>query len=301
MRNKLHQQFLLPRKIRLVIVFLLILVVSLPAMRYKPRQNPIPGVRNSETDYSAKKDTTIILHHTSVNILWPAGKINGFILVLPGWNFNRQDVCENSDFCKLAQQSGYCLILPEMGKSVYLFENFRETREDWINTLTLTWVIDTLIPYCQRNFNILTPGTKNFLFGISSGGRGVAQIAINTGSLFIAGAALSGDYDQAFQKDDKLMIGFLGPYEKFPSRWTGKDNPFMNAGKLKIPLFLGHGKLDKIVPAEQTIRFFERISSLNPDVGHVWHIDENGNHNYNYWNSEMLRIFAFFNEKGLFR
>ena len=257
-------------------------------------QDEKPGITNSEPGNDLQKDTTIILNNVAVDISYPAGKAKGFILVLPGWNFNREDACKNSDFCHLAKQYGYCLIRPEMGKSAYLFENFKETREDWVHYPTLKWVIDTLIPFCQHKLRILLPVNKNFLFGISTGGRGVAQIAINTGNLFAAGAALSGDYNQLLQKDDKLMTGYLGLYEKFPSRWTGKDNPFMKAEQLKIPLYLGHGKLDKIVPVEQTTTFFTQISSISTQLGHVLHIDESGGHNYNYWNSEMQRIFAFF-------
>ena len=267
--------------------FLLILTISLFAIQLCYGQNIKPG-------NDLPKDTIVILNNVAVDISYPSGTAKGSILVLPGWNFSKDDACKNSDFCNLARQYGYCLIRPEMGKSIYLFENYPETREDWVRNPTLKWLIDTLIPYCQQKLGILLPGNKNFLFGISTGGRGVAQIAINTGNLFTAGAALSGDYNQMLQKNDKLMIGYLGPFEKFPSRWAGKDNPFMHAIQLKIPLYLGHGRQDKIVPVEQTTRFFEIVSSINPSIGHVQHIDENGGHNYNYWNSEMPRIFAFF-------
>jgi len=298
MQNNPYFQFLTFKKISFSLSLLFIAGI-LSALHYYPGQNWKTGIGNGEMGNDLPNDTTIILNNIAVDISYPAGKQKGSILILPGWNFNRADVCINSDFCNLAKQYGYCLIKPEMGKSVYLFENFKETREDWVHNPTLTWVIDTLIPYCQQKFKILLPGNNNFLFGISTGGRGVAQIAINTGNLFTAGASLSGDYNQLLQKDDKLMTGYLGPYEKFPSRWTGKDNPFMNALQLKTPLYLGHGKLDKIVPVEQTITFFQQISSINPQLGHVRHIDETGGHNYNYWNSEMHRIFAFFYEKRL--
>jgi hypothetical protein len=256
---------------------------------------------NRETGNGNQEDTTLILTSVSVDISYPPGKTKGYILVLPGWNFTKEDVCRNSDFCKLARQSGYCLIRPEMGKCAYILSYFKETRKDYLHNPTLSWVIDTLIPFCQKKLHLLQPGSRNFLFGISTGGRGVAQVAIHTGTLFTAGAALSGDYNQLLQKDDNLMIGYLGLYETFPSRWSGNDNPFMQAEQLKIPLFLGHGKQDKIVPVEQTNKFFERITTLNPRLGHILHIDESGGHNYNYWNSEMQRIFAFFNRKSITR
>ena len=257
-------------------------------------QNRRPVITTLETREIIHHDTTIILHNTSIDISYPEGKINGCILVLPGWNFSREDVCRNSEFCKLAKQNGYCLIRPEMGKSIYLLNTFPETRQDWMHYPTLRFITDTLIPYCQNNFSILKSGDKNFLFGISTGGRGVAQIAMNTGSLFVAGAALSGDFNQLLQKDDKLMMGYLGTFDNYPSRWSGKDNPSENAAQLQIPLFLGHGKADKIVPVVQTTTFFDRITFVNPGLKHILHIDETGGHNYDYWNSELQRIFAFF-------
>jgi hypothetical protein len=247
------------------------------------------------------KDTTLVVDGIPVGIRMPEAKVNGFILVLPGWNFSRNDVCRNSDFCHLAKEAGYCLILPEMGKSAYILRNYKETREDYRQYLKLSWVIDSLIPFCQKTFGILLPGENNFIFGISTGGRGVAQVAIHTGRLFTAGAALSGDYNQLLQPADKLMTGYLGPAKEFPERWSGEDNPCMHAEMLKIPLYLGHGKADKIVPSGQSVEFFERIKSLHPDAGHILHIAVTGGHDYNYWNSEMQRIFAFFYEKRVKR
>jgi S-formylglutathione hydrolase FrmB len=277
----------------LIILFLLaVLFVCQP---YAPEIRANTGERTME----AGKDTTFVINGLAVDILYPDSKPAGCILVLPGWNFSRQAVCTFSDFCKLAKAKGYTLILPEMGKSAYLFACFPETRADWIHYPTLTWVLDTLIPACQEKFGLLKPGERNFLFGISTGGRGVAQIALNTGRLFIAGASLSGDFNQLLQKDDRLMTGYIGEYEKFSSRWSGKDNPSENAAKLEIPLYLGHGAKDNVVPVRQTAAFFDRISSLNPQAGHVRNIAENGEHNWDYWNSEMQRIFAFFHEKSM--
>jgi S-formylglutathione hydrolase FrmB len=246
---------------------------------------------------SNPEDTTFSLNGVAVDLRWPASDVKGFILVLPGWNFSREEVCTKSGFCKTAKAQGYCLILPEMGKSAYIYSYFNESRTDWTRYPTLRWVLDTLIPYCQNNFRILLPAQKNFLFGISTGGRGVAQIALNTGTLFTAGAALSGDYNQLLQTNDNLMTGYLGPYSSFLSRWSGRDNPSMNIMNLKIPLYLGHGKTDKVVPVEQSEVFFAQVHTTFPKGGSIIHLDEKGGHDWNYWNSEMQRIFAFFNEK----
>lgn len=293
------RQFSFSGKYLLFLTFVIILRLHSPTIAQNQGQPRVMSGIVSDQRLHLLKDTTIILNHVAVDISWPDMEVKGFILCLPGWNFSREVVCIKSEFCRMARQSGYCLIKPEMGKSIYLFQNFPETRSDWLQFPSLLWVIDTLIPVCQQKLGIMQPGDKNFLFGISTGGRGVAQIAINTGMLFKAGASLSGDYNQLLQKDDKLMIGFLGAYDKFPLRWSGRDNPSLHANLLKVPLYLGHGRNDKVVPVEQSTRFYQLISSQNSKLGHVLHMDESGGHDWDYWKSELQRIFAFFIEKGL--
>jgi S-formylglutathione hydrolase FrmB len=239
-------------------------------------------------------DTTISVSGIKVDLLFPVGQPKGYILVLPGWNFPTNDCCLKSDFCSKARQKGYCLIMPDMRKSVYQTEDYKETRADWRIYPTRTWLTDTLIPFVQKRFEVLKPGQKNYLFGISTGARGVALLAIHTDSIFVAGAALSGDYNQIDMPDDNLMKGYYGNYQDFKNRWLGLDNPFMNADRIKIPLYLGHGNQDKIVPVNQTINFFEKLKGISPVSQHQLHISENNGHDYQYWNSEVDNVLRFF-------
>ncbi len=241
-------------------------------------------------------DRTITISGIKTEFLFPHENISGSILVLPGWNFSRTDICENSEFCNLALKKGYVLIMPDMQKSVYASQLYPETRNDWRSFPTLTWVIDSLISYCQKELKLLLPGQNNFLFGISTGGRGVAMISIYSENIFIAGAALSGDYNQLADTSDNLMRGYYGEFFKFPERWKGKDNPLMNANKLKIPLFLAHGKSDNIVPFNQTLNFYDTINKLNPGIGHKIVLKDNAGHNYKFWGSEYNEVFDFFQE-----
>ncbi len=237
---------------------------------------------------------TFLVSGVKTDILFPAEKISGSILVLPGWSFSRSDICEKSNFCELALKNGYVLIMPEMGKSIYASQLFHETRNDWRPYPTLIWITDSLIPYCQKEFNLLIPGHNNYLFGISTGGRGVALLSIYAGNIFIAGAALSGDYNQLSDTSDNLIRGFYGDFNKFPERWKGKDNPLMNANKLNIPLFLAHGKSDLIVPYLQSSIFFDSIHKIRPELGHRLFLKNDAGHNYKFWNTEYNDVFDFF-------
>ncbi|MCX6244713.1 MAG: prolyl oligopeptidase family serine peptidase [Bacteroidetes bacterium] len=247
---------------------------------------------------NAQHDTTILIGTVPVDFRFPATVSCGTILVLPGWNFSKTNVCERSEFCSSAKERGYALVLPEMLKSVYSSELYKETRADWRRYPTLRWITDTLIPYCRLHFGLFNRGDKNFLYGISTGARGVALVAENTGDLFMAGAALSGDYDQTAMPDDKLMTGYYGPYQQFSDRWEGKDNPFLHSDRLKIPLFLAHGKKDAVVPCSQTTAFYNKIAAENPVRGQILQLSDTCGHNYAFWNSCTRQVLNFFRKSG---
>lgn len=247
---------------------------------------------------NAQKDTTIIVGSVPVDFRFPGVPPRGAILVLPGWNFSRTDVCSKSGFCKEAMKQGYVLVLPEMMKSVYSSTLFPETRTDWRRYPTLHWITDTLIPFCRNQFHIFNSGGRNFLYGISTGARGVALVAENTNSLFLAGAALSGDYDQTSMPSDRLMTGYYGPYDQFKNRWEGPDNPSLHTDKLRISLYLAHGKRDAVVPCKQSIDFSKKIISENPSSGHILHLCDTCGHNYTFWDSQTGDVFTFFKKAG---
>lgn len=246
-----------------------------------------------ECALGSKPDTTIILTNTPVDIKYPYSVEKACILVLPGWNFSQDDICIKSDFCTKALNKGYVLIMPDMQKSIYTCRKYNETRADWQKYHSLLWITDTLVPYLQTKFSLLLNGKKNFLFGISTGARGVAMLSIYSPDVFIAGAALSGDYDPESMQNDNLLKGFLGPLEKNIERWTISESPINNSDRIKIPLFVAHGNSDNIVPVSQTISFYNKLKKRN--TSHiVMHIAKEGGHDYAFWSSEYESIFIFF-------
>jgi S-formylglutathione hydrolase FrmB len=250
------------------------------------------------SSFEQKNDTTIIVGAVPVDFRFPGVAVRGAILVLPGWNFSRTDICTKSGFCTEALKNGYVLVLPEMLKSVYSSSLFPETRADWRCYPTLHWITDTLIPFCRNQFNIFNSGERNFLYGISTGARGVALVAENTDTLFIAGAALSGDYDQTDMPSDRLMTGYYGPYDQFKYRWEGQDNPSFHSERLKIPLFIAHGIKDAVVPYRQSSDFARKLIQENPGTGHALRLCDTCGHNWPFWNSQTETVLGFFKKAG---
>ncbi|MCC7302705.1 MAG: prolyl oligopeptidase family serine peptidase [Bacteroidia bacterium] len=238
------------------------------------------------------QDTTILVGGIEVDILYPNTTARGTILCLPGWDFSRKDLCIRGNVCTIARDSGYILILPEMGKSVYQSRVYPETRSEWRKFPGILWLTDTLIPHMQKEFMILLPGENNFVYGISTGGRGVLQIATHTTGIFRAGCALSGDFDQTRMPGDNLMKGYYGDYKLFRERWEGEDNPMRNVRKVDFPVFLCHGKMDKVVSFEQSKLMFDALHD-NQKIGGI-SPNDTGGHNYGYWNYESKFVFNMF-------
>jgi S-formylglutathione hydrolase FrmB len=217
----------------------------------------------------------------------------GTIVVLPGWNLPVLDWCTKTTLCQKALKQGYILIMPEMAKSVYSYELFPETRKDWLTYTTRRWFIDTLIPYFQKQYKLLLHGQKNYLLGLSTGARGVALLSLDCPEIFIKAAGLSGDYDQTQMPKDNLMTGYYGTFTSFKDRWTGRDNVVYRFKELSIPIYLGHGKADKVVPCQQTIQFADSLKKYKPNLVTL-HLDKNAGHTYGYWDSEVDHVLRYF-------
>lgn len=249
---------------------------------------------NREGCEDLSHEQVLLIEGVQVEIRVPHGQVIGDLLLLPGWSFPKDDWCVKSSLCRKAMRKGYRLIMPNMGKSIYPSEYFPESRKDWMEYPTRTWLTDEMIPELQETYCLFEPGGKNFVIGLSTGGRGVALVALHSGSLFTAGAALSGDYDQSLLKGDNLMRGIYGSYDKFPERWEGEDNPALQAADFKTPLYLGHGKKDGIVPWSQTEHFYKLLRKNNPDLNVKLNLDANAGHDYAYWDSEVNNMLEFF-------
>ena len=242
-------------------------------------------------------DTVVRLQNNKgsldVYLKFPKQKPIGTIVVLPGWNLPVIDWCTKTALCQKALEQGYVLIMPEMGKSVYSYQLYPETRKDWLKYATRQWFIDTLIPYFQKQYKLLLQGQKNYLLGLSTGARGVALLSLDCPTIFVKAAGLSGDYDQTKMPNDNLMKGYYGPYAIFKERWTGKDNVVYRCKELYIPIYLGHGKADQVVSCQQTIQLADSLKKYRPQLVTL-HLDESAGHTYQYWDSEVDRVLAFF-------
>jgi len=222
------------------------------------------------------------------------------LLVLPGWNVPRTVSVEKTSLIEYAEQYGYALILPEMGQTLYESSYYRETKLKWHPIPGGKFIKEQFIPTIQQRHNLLKPGQHNTMLGFSTGGRGVALIALENPELFVAGASLAGDFSQENTPTDRLMTAVYGSFTNFPQRWQGKDNPQARVAEWKMPLYLSHGTADDVVPESQSRLFYEALVKYHGDIITVqYDAIEGAGHGSNFIEGQLDKVFQFINLKQL--
>lgn len=214
------------------------------------------------------------------------------ILVLPGWNFSRKRWIQETSLHNEALKRGYNLIMPEMAVTIYESAYFPQTTRKWSKTPGSEWMKNILIPEMQKR-GLLLSHQFNAVMGLSTGGRGAILVALYNKGVFKAAASLSGDFDQTRMPHDKLMTAIYGPYQQYKERWQTLDNPYYMLPQWDIPLYLGHGTKDTVVPFSQTKTFYEALKIAKPTLNVVFHSCACA-HDFTYWDSEVVPILEFF-------
>ena len=216
------------------------------------------------------------------------------LLLLPGWNFQRTSWIENTNLVSFADRYGYALILPEMGKTLYASSYYPQTTMKWNRIPGGQFIKQRFIPTIQKRHNLLEEGQHNTMLGLSTGGRGVALIALENPGLFVAGASLSGDFSQENTPKDRLMTSVYGSFAQFPQRWLGRDNPQTRAKEWIMPLYLAHGTADNIVPESQSRLFYNALLKKGDRTLIVEYYPVNGaQHDYKFWGGQLPAVFKF--------
>lgn len=228
-----------------------------------------PSKEKSVLAVQNSRDTTVVIGGVKIWIQRPAIGVKpaGTLLLLPGWNYSRTKWCDSTRVCQDALIKGFCVVAPEMGRSIYATSYFPETTAEYKKYPTLTWLDSALNILKARHGLFQTPGLqRNFLLGLSTGARGGALICAKKPGFFHAAALLSGDYDQTASPEDALCTNVYGPYNAFKSRWQTVDNPMQQIEKIVTPMYIGHGGMDKIVHVTQSIHFYDSLLAKQKNV-----------------------------------
>ena len=280
----------MPRKL-LQVILVTIAGIALGGMVYQSGKILQPERRQTQASKAIRRDTTLRITRFEVELRYPKGTPRGTLLLLPGWDFSRRYWCDSTALCDSALNARWVVVLPEMRRSLYASARFPETRADLAAEPDLLWLRDTAFKRLADTFGLLKPGANNYVVGLSTGARGVAQLLTTDPNRFTAACALSGDYDQTLQPTDNLMRLYYGPYVRFAQRWQMVDNPGRKTQQMRTPLYLAHGAQDKLVPALHSDTLFARLRR----TGHAveYHKPAKAGHDFRFWRSEVPRMMRF--------
>lgn len=222
------------------------------------------------------------------------------VIALHGYRGKQNNWQSNTNITALANQYSIVIVCPSMGSTLYESTYFPETTNKWGAMPGGLFIPNVLIPYLQKTFYLATNAKRTGIMGNSTGGRGAILAAARNPELFGAAAGLSGDYDPVSMPRNRILTSVYGSYKEHEQRWQTVDNPMYLADGLKsVPLFLGHGDKDQVVPKEQSLIFAVRLNQLEKGKGK--HIRVNKiypykMHNWEFWARALYDVMGFFDE-----
>ncbi|OHD65024.1 MAG: hypothetical protein A2176_04555 [Spirochaetes bacterium RBG_13_51_14] len=225
------------------------------------------------------------------------------LIVLHGFRQQPGDWEKSTPIAEYADAYRFVLVCPAMSTTLYESKYFPETENKWAPVPGGEYIMKVLIPFLRSRFGLAVDRERTGIFGISTGARGALLLAARHNDVFGAAAGLSGDYDSASLKQDRLVISVYGPYDANKERWEDEVNIIKLAERLKkTPVFLGHGARDSVVLPPQTKMLSERLTELHNDRGgYELEVDQeksrNAGHDWNYWASMVPDVLRFFDQK----
>jgi pimeloyl-ACP methyl ester carboxylesterase len=259
------------------------IVTSKKQVCTEPKINLFDTVLYFENDFNSK--IRVLIKRTK------SKRYLGTLILLHGWNHSPEHWINNMQFVNRALKNGYDVILPDLGKSMYALQRFKETRMDLANTATRTWMNNTLIKSFFKT-QLRNKDDKVFLIGISTGARGAVLLAQDNIFSFKGIVAISGDYCPQIMQNDKLMTAYYGSYIKYKDRWLNNDNPQRNIHLTKLPTLLIHGKQDFVVPYNQSKDLY--LEAQKKGLRNITYFEDPiGKHDFKSWDQYSDLIFNF--------
>ena len=239
-----------------------------------------------------------------VNIYFPKSYVPGSgvrtLIVLHGYSQKPGDWESGTPIAAYADRYNFVLVCPAMTTTLYESKYFPETENRWAPVPGGEYIASILLPFVRKHYGLAADRSRTGIFGVSTGGRGALLLAAQHADLFGAATGLSGDYDSATMKRDRILLSVYGSYDLNPERWEDEVNVLKLAVNLKkTPVFLGHGTNDPIVPPPQTQMLVDRLEGLRKAKGGYECVvdrekSRNAGHDWRYWGSLVPDVLKFF-------
>lgn len=229
----------------------------------------------------------------ATQIKYPDGEPQGTIMMLKPYNNDFDDWCFSTDFCSKALQENYVLIIPNFGNTLYQFRHYNETIFDVRKFPDLLWITESYIPDIQSLFGLLLTGQRNFVAGLSSGGRGAILIANSLPDIFVGTASVSGYFNIPEYRNLSMFTDAYGDYDSFTERWEN-ESFLIDRDNYSVPTYIAHGQSDFIVKHAYSMQLIEIIRGISEEVLIENSFPVGESHGFAYWKKETDNILDFF-------
>jgi dipeptidyl aminopeptidase/acylaminoacyl peptidase len=239
-----------------------------------------------------------------VQIYFPksyTGRGDRVLVALHGYAGAMADYEENTNLAWLAEERGFVVVCPNMGRTLYESRYYPETEIRWSPVPGSEFLGALLIPFVRKNYGVAEDRSRTGIMGISTGGRGALLAACLYPEIFGAAAGISGDYDPPSMPNDRLLRTVYGPYDRFKDRWDGDDNVLKLAVNLKrTPVLLVHGSKDYVTPREQSLVMAMTMKQLQKKSGGyecVYLEKKHQTRDWRLWKMVLPEVMDFFHER----
>ena len=216
------------------------------------------------------------------------------LIGLHGWNDSAENWKSKGDLAALADQYGFVVAVPNMGKTIYETHFYPESKTRWAAIPGSRWVAEVILPWLRSNYSVWPDRAHTAVIGYSTGGRGAVLLAEAYPQFAFAGS-LSGTYElmtlEPSEGEYKIHAAVYGDREQFQPRWA-LDNVVSPDRLEKLSgtrLFIAHGADDRVVNPNQ-LESLRKAMKGSPVEAELVVVPQAG-HDWKFWSSQWPRAF----------
>ena len=211
------------------------------------------------------------------------------IYVLHGANGNNLDWTKNSDIEKLADIHNVIIVNPDAGGNTwYVDSSITGNKYE-------TYLTKDVVKYVDDNYSTIKNRKGRAITGLSMGGIGALNIAINNKKIFGAVGSMSGSVDIRPLSNSSNKIETFGALYENKQAWedlaiinqlhkitSGNSKYVYNGESNELPLIIDSGVDDFVYSMNKDLH--KEMLKLN--IQHEF-ITRPGGHNWDYWNNAI--------------
>ncbi len=251
--------------------------------------NGIDGIDGGGEKNTQTQDLDIIIEGTRVIVNYPkeSKDIKANLLVLPGFGFPVTSISNRTPNRTLFDsyiKEGFVIIQVDMKSSVYGKKGNRLIK----NPPDLATLETRIIRELQTKYGLFND--KNFVIGVSTGGRGAAALIYNTGLPITAAASLSGDFDYV----DRTVGEYQAALKYYGNATDLIEDDFVLKAKrfgLRSPMYIGYGNgASDTYYRNQSKKFIANISEKSK----ITEVQKQGGHEASQWELHIPDVLNYF-------